>query len=308
MANPIQFEPRTKAGQPDCQLCEELLADAVDGILSPADKSFFDLHLSTCATCNASLAEAVRGATWLELLKAPRPEPAADLVNRIMQQTSGYAPGHAPTPEPQLFFNDPQPATRRFEPVLVSAPITPSLPANVLSFRSSSTQARRNGPSMWGSLQRLAFEPRLAMTAAMAFFSIALTMNVTGVRLDQLHAKDLSPSTLRHGYYAATASVARRYDSLRVVHVLESRVEDIRELNSEDAGSKPTRRTDPAPQRQAAPEKQGKPDSPKSQSGQDHGVSHLNPAVSEPATPIQNSSSSIQPAKVTTTVNPGGLA
>ena len=299
MANPIQFEPRSKAGQPDCQLCEELLADAVDGILSPADQSFFDLHLSTCATCNASLAEAVRGAAWLELLKAPRPEPAADLVDRIMQQTSGYAPGYTPSPEPQLFFHDPQPVTRRFEPVLVSAPLTPSLPANVLSFRK-----KNNGPNMWSSLQRLAFEPRLAMTAAMAFFSIALTMNVTGVRLDQLHAKDLSPGNLKHSYYAATASVARRYDSLRVVHVLESRVDDIRELNSEDTNPRHTRRAEPAEPKPKAPEKDSKPTP---EPNPDHGVSSLVPAAPQPAAPGPDSAST-QPAKITTTEITGGLA
>ena len=293
MAIPIQFEPRSKAGQPDCQLCEELLADAVDGILSPADQSFFDLHLSTCANCNASLAEAVRGAAWLELLKAPRPEPAGDLMDRILQQTSGYAPGYTPAPEPQLFFNDRQPATRRFEPVLVSAPdVKPARSGNLLGF-----PARR---SMWTSLQRLAFEPRLAMTAAMAFFSIALTMNVTGVRLDQLHPSDLSPGNIRHSYYAATASVARRYDSLRVVHVLESRVEDLRELNSDDANSQPTHHAEPPAAKPDEPQKESKPNP-------DHGVSRLTPTAPQPATPGPESAST-QPTKITTTEITGGLA
>ena len=40
-------------------------------------------------------------------------------------------------------------------------------------------------PGFMGRIRRFA-EPRLLMTAAMAFFSIALTLNLTGVRLTDL--------------------------------------------------------------------------------------------------------------------------
>ena len=36
------------------------------------------------------------------------------------------------------------------------------------------------------------FQPRMAMTAAMAFFSLALTMNLTGI-----HLSDLKPGAIR---------------------------------------------------------------------------------------------------------------
>src|ERR1039457_1082978 len=62
-------------------------------------------------------------------------------------------------------------------------------------------------------------QPRLAMTAAMAFFSIALTMNLTGVHLQDLRASDLKPSSLKRDFTNANASVKRYYEGLRVVYV-----------------------------------------------------------------------------------------
>ncbi len=99
-------------------------------------------------------------------------------------------------------------------------------------------------------------QPRLAMTAAMAFFSIALTMNLTGVRLSQLHASDLKPSSILRSCYEAKARVVRYSDNLRVVYELESRVRDLQRSSDEDrstgssgsAGSTstPSNQSDPA--------------------------------------------------------------
>jgi hypothetical protein len=92
-------------------------------------------------------------------------------------------------------------------------------------------------------------QPRLYMTAAMAFFSIALTLNLTGVRLDQLKASNLNPSNVRKSYYEASADAVRYYDNLRVVHVMESRVDDLRNTDDDrpQSGSQPTRKPAPAP-------------------------------------------------------------
>ena len=67
------------------------------------------------------------------------------------------------------------------------------------------------------------------MTAAMAFLSITLTMSLTGVRLNDLSRNDLSPSGVRRLVHTTEAGAVRYYDNLRVVHVLESRVENLRE-------------------------------------------------------------------------------
>src|SRR4051794_32267399 len=68
-----------------------MLADALDGTLSPADQALFDSHMATCGPCGQLLADARRGAAWLEMLRAPQPEPPAMLVERILEQTSGLA-------------------------------------------------------------------------------------------------------------------------------------------------------------------------------------------------------------------------
>jgi hypothetical protein len=97
------------------------------------------------------------------------------------------------------------------------------------------------------------------MTAAMAFFSIALTLNLMGVRLDQLHAANLKPSNLKRSYYEANASAVRYYDNLRVVRVVEARVDDLRQEREDSA---------PA-QKQAAPAPASGPDKPKDQPKQE---------------------------------------
>jgi hypothetical protein len=153
------------------------------------------------------VADAQRGAAWLELLKDPRPQPSPALFNRIVALTSGqtHIKHLVTTSGPQHLI----PATW---PVPQQMP----LPANVIPFRVFSPVARM-------------LETRLAMTAAMAFFSIALTLNLTGVRLDQFHASDLRPANLKNTWFQATAQAHRSYDNSRVVRVFASRVDSVRE-------------------------------------------------------------------------------
>jgi outer membrane biosynthesis protein TonB len=110
-------------------------------------------------------------------------------------------------------------------------------------------------------------EPRLAMTAAMAFFSIALTLNLLGVRLDQIKTADFSPTSLKQTYFQANATAVRYYDNLKVVRVLESRVDDIRQANAVDQlpeQSQPQPEAQPEAQPEPKPEQkpEPKPDTP----------------------------------------------
>ncbi len=79
-----QFGDKPAAGQPTdtahCGQCEAMLADALDGTLSPADQALFDLHVAHCGPCAQLLADARRGAAWLEMLRDPRPEPPPALL------------------------------------------------------------------------------------------------------------------------------------------------------------------------------------------------------------------------------------
>ena len=226
----------TQSGDPQhCAQCEAMLTDALDGTLSAADQAAFDLHLLSCGPCSTMMADAQRGAAWLEMLKSPRPEPPTALLDRILAQTSGQtssATSDKTTPLPVPFLVPSNTLLGR--PALSGTGI--SLQAsNVIPFRS------RFAAFNLRSIGHTLLQPRLAMTAAMAFFSIALTLNLTGVHISQLRASDLRPSSLKRSFYEANAHVVRYYDNLRVVYELESRVHELQ--NASDSNSDSTNPT-----------------------------------------------------------------
>lgn len=221
MAETIQFDEFRTGNLPECQACEAMWTDALDEVLSPADQAWFDAHIGACEPCSAMLADARLGAAWLEMLKLPRPEPSAHLLERILSQTSANIGDQLEDyPAPRRLPLD---ADVLGSPLPVEVPLQPYR-APVVPFRPRPSMSLAWLPSF----TRAAFEPRLAMTAAMAFFSITLTLNLTGVRLDRIHVADLNPSALKRSFYEVKGDAARRYDSLRVVHEMESRVDDLK--------------------------------------------------------------------------------
>ena len=272
MAELFQFDPAAPAKRPECLACEEMLTDAVDGLLSDSDQTFFNRHVATCAQCAALLADAQRGAAWLDLLKTPRPEPSAQLFARILAATSEADPLQSALADATLTPVHPVALPNRIQPSRILP--TRVLPAQVLPFRPRLPQ-----------LGRYMLDPRLAMTAAMAFFSIAVTLSMAGVRLDQLRAGNLNPVHLKHSYYQATASASRRYEGLRVVHVLESRADDLRDTLRDDQ-SEPGK-IPPAP---PAEQPEAQPDASHPATGKQpsdpHGVSrNQKPAPQSPHSP-----------------------
>jgi hypothetical protein len=188
----------------------------------------------------------------MEMLKSPRPEPPTTLLERIIAQTSGQAAAAAHTPPIVLGSNDRlrTPGALPGRPILVPASTAqPVFTTNVIPFRSRVTHAFR-------SLGQTMLQPRLAMTAAMAFFSIALTLNLTGVRLSGLRASDLKPSSIMRSASQAKASVVRYTDNLRVVYELESRVH---QLSSDDDGTSGTSGSTSTPANQNTPAAGQKP-------------------------------------------------
>jgi hypothetical protein len=136
-------------------------------------------------------------------------------------------------------------------------------------------------PGFMANIRRFA-EPRLLMTAAMAFFSIALTLNLTGVRLNlsSLRLADLRPTAVRSFPSAARSYLERRltmastpviryYDHSRLVNEVQLRVRDLRRATEDQDGTR-QKPKDAAPgeSRQTPGLKQGgtRPDSPQ-QSG-----------------------------------------
>jgi hypothetical protein len=258
----LQFGDRTaKPGNGHCAECEAMLADALDGTLSAADQELFDTHMTECGPCSQMLADARRGAAFLEMLRTPAPEPPAALLERILAETSGAAGQLAPVPMHPLGFPIPaqQPGHIGVTAHVPGQVIAGAAHGSVLPFPRRFAAAFRGS-----SFGQLMLQPRLAMTAAMAFFSIALTMNLTGVRLQDLHASDLKPSSLRRDVSNANASVVRYYEGLRVVYELESRVHDLESAQDSEAtppGAPPVlpsapAKSNPAPSAQPGPDQQ----------------------------------------------------
>jgi len=232
--------PSQTADLKQCAHFEVMLADAVDGTLTKEEQAAFDLHLVGCATCREMLADARRGAAWMEMLRGQRPEPPAAMLERILAQTSGAQLSGAPTRGAQAIGSGGMMA----EAVLGMAmgaggalePAGAALTGSkVLPFRKRVIRGFDVR-----TVTHTLLQPRLAMTAAMAFFSIALTLNLTGVRLSDLRASDLKPSSIKRSLYAADAHVVRYYTNLRVVYELESRVRELQRSSEDDAPAAPT--------------------------------------------------------------------
>jgi hypothetical protein len=197
---------------PACGHWETLLADALDGLLKPEDEAAFAAHMAVCPACTALFEESRKGREWLEFLST-EPEVPAGLLDKILAQTGpGQVAGYGL--------------------------VTPG--GNVLAMPPGSIPARRGRvagapawqrPGLVGSVRRFA-EPRLLMTAAMAFFSIALTLNLTGVRLSNLRLSNLRPSVLRslveRRLTMASTPIIRYYDHLRLVYEVESKMRELR--------------------------------------------------------------------------------
>ena len=188
----------------DCAVFELLLADAVENILPETVAAEFAAHAASCALCRERLEQACQGHAWLNLLKQQAIEPPTGLVERILARTSDAA---------------------------TIAPVSAQLIAGAIP------QPQRVAPRLWKRptlihLRRTVMDPRLALTAAMAFFSISLTLNLLGVRLTGMKAADLAPQNLRRTvtrqYVQANSRVVRYYENLRFVYEVESRVQELR--------------------------------------------------------------------------------
>ena len=205
MTDQTQFERST-----GCEACEAWCLDAVDGTLTATEQAMFDRHVAGCVECAEQFSEAQRGAAWMEMLKQHRPEPSPGLMQRILAQTSEAEiskvfPRFGVVPTPR-FAVVPQ---RGFREKLWD-----SIEA---TFMFDTSQSH--------------FQPRMAMTTAMAFFSIALTLNLSGVRLS-----DLRPGTIQRTVAEARASAARQFQSIKVVYQVESRVNELRNDDRDPSG------------------------------------------------------------------------
>jgi len=194
-------ERMNNSNLPGCEQWEMLLAEALDGLLKPGDEAAFSAHLAVCPLCAKLFEEARKGREWLEFL-SPEPEIPAGLLEKILARTG---PGQVTGQQLAVSGGHIMP----IHPVMIPA---------------------WQRPGFMGSVRRYA-EPRLLMTAAMAFFSIAMTLYVTGVRLGELRFSSLRPAAIRsvmeRRLTMASTPIIRYYDHSRLVYEVQSRMRDL---------------------------------------------------------------------------------
>jgi len=258
MAERTQFP-----NSPACGAWETLLTDALDGLLTPADEATFSAHKAICPACAALYEEARKGREWLEFL-SPEPEAPEGLLERVLARTG---PGHV---------------ARGPLPAMAGSGVVPAFVVPVWQ-----------QPGFFARM-RYVLQPRLVMTAAMAFFSIALTLSLTGVRLTTLRLADLRPRAVRsymeRQLNMASVPIVRYYDHLRFVYEVESRV---RQMRSQSEG-RGTDNTSPGGDDEQKQDHPASPGETKQNPGKNDGGGRLDPreepnnSVAQPATGTMN--------------------
>ena len=198
-----------------CLRWEAALADLLDGTLSAEEEAALRAHASDCAACLELLREAGAGRDWVRLLHDEPPVVPTDLLGKILARTgtelSAAAMGVDGAALPLL------------------TPPGSALPHAAFSFRH----------------QR---EAGFVMTAAMAFFSIALTLSLIGFHLPTVHAAAHAPASLgvtaSRQFFDTKKQVVSFYDNLRLVREMEAAVQDLRRSSDNEA----EKHKDPHPQ------------------------------------------------------------
>lgn len=208
--------------EPDCGSWEARLADLVEGTLSPEEEAALREHAAGCVHCQPLLEDVAAGRQWVRVLHSQElPVPPA-LLDRILARTSQAGP-------PSLGVEEPVEETWRSGVVsLPGAAVLPLAPVLVL-------QGQRRA--------------RVLMTAAMAVFSLALTLSLTlsmtGEHVGSLHPGNVAASASRQ-FFDAKKQVVFFYDNLRLVREWEAAVETMRRSADDGQSRKPRGRSGPS--------------------------------------------------------------
>ena len=188
-------------GKPNPMTCSEfesLLNEALDGTLDAAARQRFEAHKAGCPVCLQAFTEVQAGLNWLETL--PEVEPPARLLHSILAETTHAARQHVPAAEKTGWME-----------------------------------------SVRGWLRPIiepAMQPRLAMSAATAFFSVTLVLNVAGFRIGNLKGANLRPSAVIAGIsqFAGETQgrIVKYYENLRFVYEIENRVRQLKNATDQN--------------------------------------------------------------------------
>ncbi len=205
-----------------CAYWEEALVDLLDGTLAPERQAAFTRHAESCAACRDLLRDCGQGREWIGMLHDAPPAIPPDLLGRILSRT-----GTGMMPEATGFG---------LHAVEGMASVLP-LP-------------------VWAS--RGQRQARILMTAAMAVFSIGLTLSITGTRLGDVRVAMANPAALQvsafRQFFDTKKQVVSFYDNLRLVREVEATVQDLRQSAKVTQGAQPERKPGrPQPSARALP-------------------------------------------------------
>lgn len=179
-----------------CAEFEAVLADAIDAAVTPPVMGSLRAHAAACATCGPMFTAAQAGLRWLKSLEEV--EPPRNLVRNILIATSGV--------------DEAEEAIAALRPwrEKVRGWLAPVMAPVYATMR----------------------QPRVALTFAMAFFSISLMLTAAGVDFRDLRRLDLRPSAIQNnvvrGYHQTTARVVRFYDNVRFFQKFEAQVRELK--------------------------------------------------------------------------------
>jgi hypothetical protein len=221
----------------DCSAVELLWVEAAEGALPYAVDEQVRAHTNDCASCREKISQARKGREWLLMLKLEPLVPPSDLVAKILARTTGASETfHTRWSTPKIPADVDAHAAERYSLPGFSSPDADT-GGNAADDQTLSRERIAAIP-VWQRpsvvlLRKTVFDPRIALVAAMAFFSISLTLNLVGVRLTNFRAADLEPQAMRRAvtrqYAQANARVVHYYENLRIVYEVESRVHQLRQ-------------------------------------------------------------------------------
>ena len=186
----------------ECSEFEALLADALDNSVSADARPAFDEHGRDCAVCGPMLAEALEGMLMVRGLAELKPP--KNLVHNILAATSRKeATAEQIAEEAKLGWME--------------------------RMRRSLT------PGVGGLLHS-----RFAMSFAMAFFSLSITLTLAGVKITDVKNMVEHPSLLRKtvvlGYTNVEAKVTSYYENLRLVYQVQAKVRELKKNTAPVSG------------------------------------------------------------------------
>ena len=178
----------------DCSEFEALLADALDNAIPAGTKTAFDEHGRSCEVCGPMFAEIWEGMVMVQGLAEL--EPPKNLVHNILAATSRKeATAEQIAEEAKLGWME---------------------------------RLRRSLRPQVGGL----LHSRFAMSFAMAFFSLSITLTLAGVKITDVKNMVENPSMLRKnvvlGYTHVEAKVTSYYENLRFVYQVQAKVRELK--------------------------------------------------------------------------------